>query len=125
MKDVLAFINDEMGALGLPYAFGRWEGERPYPYWVGEYIESPRDDESGRRDVSFLLTGTARGTWAQLEEDREKIERAFNPVSGLSRVLESGRSVAAWYESATMLPSESEDIKRLKVNIKIIERRLF
>ena len=44
----LKLISDGMAALGLNYAFERWEDDPKYPYFTGEYQESPAESAAIR-----------------------------------------------------------------------------
>lgn len=53
MVDMLGFISDQLDQLGIPYEFGEWTGEISYPYFVGSFNETERQE---MKSVSFLLT---------------------------------------------------------------------
>lgn len=119
MLDVLNIVNAEMQALGIPYEFERWTAETiEYPYFVGEYIESPAEDESGKNETEFILTGTTRGTWLELEQMRDKIETSFHPVEG-KRYMTEKAGIAIFYANAFPVPTETEDLKRIQINLDI------
>ena len=44
---------------------------------VGEYNEIESVNEDGLQETTFILTGTTRGSWLELEQDKEKIEQLF------------------------------------------------
>lgn len=115
--DVLKTVASVMESLGLGYAFEEWVGEAPDPYWVGEYVESPSEDESGLRESDFILTGTTRGSWMSLEEAKAKIERAFPPVGGYRAISDTGNGVAIWYSYAQPVPTDVMDLKRIEIHL--------
>ena len=118
MMDVLEIIASAMNDVGLSYAFGEWAGEPADPYWVGEYTESPATDESGLQEATFMLTGTTRGTWTRLEEQRNLIEKAFPPVGGVHHITREG-GVAVFYATAMPVPTDVAELKRMQVNLDI------
>ena len=79
MTEILQAIDEAMEALGLPYAFMTFN-KSPLPslYFVGEYTEIAGTTEDGLRECTFMLTGYTRGTWIELEQAREKIEKHFS-----------------------------------------------
>lgn len=116
MDEILAFVAEKME--GLNYEFERWSGKPQYPYWIGEYTEAPQLTEDGLTNVSFILTGTTRGSRIDLERDRAKIEKAFPKVSGAAKVA-NGCGIAAFYNGALTVPTDTDEIKRLQVNLDI------
>lgn len=120
-SEPLKLISDGMAALGLNYAFERWEDEPKYPYFTGEYQESPPEDESGRQDATFILTGFTRGSWMELETAKEKIENYFNRISGKTVIAENGTAVAIFYERSLVIPTGDAELKRIEINLLIKE----
>lgn len=120
-SEPLKLISDGMAALGLNYAFVQFEGEPVYPYFVGEYQESPPEDESGRQDATFILTGFTRGSWLELETAKEKIENYFNRISGKTVIAENGTAVAIFYERSLVIPTGDAELKRIEINLLIKE----
>lgn len=121
-KNALKIISNAMDALGLEYGFVRYN-KRPviYPYWVGEYQESPPISESGHSTSSFLLTGFHRGTWEDLEAQKESIENYFNKVSGKVVMAENGSAVAIFYANSLIVPTMDAELKRIQINLDIHE----
>lgn len=103
------------------YELGLWTQKLLFPYWVGEYQEVNYSHEQGYHEYSFVLTGTTKGTWKQLEEDREKIRNLFTHHATL---IEEGHSIAIFYINSLMIPSEDEQIKRMQINLTIKEWRI-
>ena len=64
----LKIISDSLQSLGINYEFGVWTSEAVYPYWVGEYQETPPLNEDGMQETTFILSGFTRGKWLELEE---------------------------------------------------------
>ena len=121
-RNALRIINKAMGTLGLEYGFVRYE-KKPtvYPYWVGEYQENITTTESGHSTSSFMLTGFHRGTWADLEQQKERIENYFNKVSGKTVMAEDGSAVAIFYANSLILPTMDAELKRIRINLDVHE----
>ena len=121
-RKALKIINDAMVTLGFEYGFVRYN-KKPvaYPYWVGEYQESPPTSESGHSTSSFLLTGHHRGEWADLETQKERIENYFNKVSGKTVMAEDGSAVAIFYANSLIVPTMDAELKRIQINLDVHE----
>lgn len=121
-RNALKIINKAMDSLGLEYGLGRY-AKRPvvYPYWVGEYQETAPDSESGHSTSSFLLTGFHRGTWDDLETQKERIANYFNKVSGKTVMAEDGSAVAIFYSNSLILPTMDAELKRIQINLDVHE----
>ena len=121
-RNALTVITKAMHHLGLEYGFIRYN-KKPvvYPYWVGEYQESPPTSESGHSTSSFLLTGFHRGEWADLETQKEQIQNYFNKVSGKTVMAEDGSAVAIFYANSLIVPTMDAELKRIQINLEIHE----
>lgn len=104
-----------------PYcAFMRWNGSLPLePYFVWEYTESPSMtlEENGHQETTVILRGYTQGTWMQLEEAKEKIEKAC----GVTAILKDGTGIAVSYDSAMVVPTGDAQLKSIKINLTIQE----
>ena len=118
--DKLSFIKEQMNILAIPYEFMQWSSEIKYPYWVGEYSETPTLTEDGYEESTFILTGTTRGTWSDLEEDKKKIKKHFPSVGGLRSTTDSG-SIAVFFSGSLPVPTGEADLKRIQINLTIKE----
>ena len=118
--DKLKFIAEQMEAIGIPYELGQWSSAVKYPYWVGEYTDEPITTEDGLEESTMLLTGTSRGKHIDLEMDKAKIKKHFDPISGLVADTESG-VIAAFFDGAFPVPTGEADLKRIQINLKIKE----
>ena len=119
--ETLKAVKAGMEALGLNYAFVRWEGDVVYPYWVGEYQETPANSEDGLQESTFILTGHTRGSWLDLEAAKEKIENYFNRINGHRVIAENGTAVAIFYERSLVIPTLDAELKRMEINLLIKE----
>ena len=121
-KQVLKIISDTMNALGIEYGFGEYSGNPvKYPYFVGEYTETEMFDESGLQESTVLLTGFSRGSWLDLEDAKERIERQFNRVTGKFGITDSGSAVAIAYSHALIVPTGDAELKSIQINLSIKE----
>ena len=118
--DKLKFVKEQMDILAIPYEFMQWSSEIKYPYWVGEYSETPTLTEDGYEESTFILTGTTRGTWSELEEDKEKIKKHFPSNGGLRSSTDSG-SIAVFFSGSLPVPTGEADLKRIQINLTIKE----
>ena len=116
----LAFLNDKLLELGVPYEFMEWSSQVPDTYFVGQYSEVPSVDEGGEIETDFILTGTTKGKFIELEAVKERIRAAF-PDYGLTEILPNGWGIAVMYQSAYPVPSIEEGIHRLQITLKVKE----
>jgi len=121
-RNALKIIKKAMNTLGLEYGFMRYN-KRPvvYPYWVGEYQETPTTSESGHSTSSMMLTGFHRGEWDDLETQKERIENYFNKVSGKVVMVEDGSAVAIFYANSLIVPTGDAELKRIQINLDVQE----
>lgn len=122
---MLSVINKAMSALDLNYAFMEWKGEPVYPYWTGEYQEEPPTTEDGLQNTSFILSGWHRGSWADLEKEKQKIENYFNKVSGKTVITESGSAVAVFYSHSLVVPTGDAELKKVEVYLMVKEWKVI
>ncbi|BBK61846.1 hypothetical protein A9CBEGH2_07860 [Amedibacterium intestinale] len=113
----LKYINDILSTL-TNYEFGQWTSTPvPNPYFVGEYNEVGSDTEDGRFETTFILTGTTRGSWLELESVKEKIEKALNKTA----ILPNGNGIAVFYVNSFIVPVDNAELKRIQINLQIQE----
>ena len=120
-KESLKIINEAMTALGLNYSFMEWNGEPVYPYFVGEYQETPSLNEDGLQESTFLLTGFSRESWLALEDAKEKIETYFNKVGGKTVITDNGSAVAVFYGNSLIVPTGDAELKKIQINLLVKE----
>lgn len=124
-QEVLKIIDNAMFFLGIEYGFVEYAGNRHgkvvYPYFVGEYQETEPYTEDGMQEATFLLTGFSRGSWLELEEAKEKIEKHFNKVSGKVGITSSGSAVAIFYAHSLIVPTGDAELKSIQINLSIKE----
>lgn len=115
----LAYIDNLMQSMGIPYAFMEWTEDMPETYFVGSYLENPSItlEENGHQETTFILRGWTGGSWMNLETDKAKIEKNMMKTA----ILDDGTGVAIFYESAIPVPTYVEGWKSIKINLKIQE----
>ena len=119
----LSFINSCLDELGIQYQFMEWTSAPiPDPYWVGEYTEVEPLNEDGLEESTFILTGTTKKKYLDLEVVKQKLKEYF-PTWGKTAILESGSGIAVFYSDSFPVPSIQEGVHRLQVNLKIKEWR--
>lgn len=125
-KQTLKIVSDAMMFMGLEYGFGEYSGDPiKYPYWVGEYTETESTTEDGLQESTFLLTGFSRGSWLDLENEKEKIENHFNRVGGKTVITDSGSAVAIFYAHAMVVPTGDAELKSMQINLRIKEWKVY
>lgn len=119
---VLKRINDQLTEAGINYQFGEWVGDMVYPYFTGEYTESPPASEDGLQETDFILNGFSRGSWSDLEAAKATIEKlfAFNMA-----ILDNGSGVDITYSGSLVIPTGDAELKRIQINLKIQEWRII
>lgn len=126
-EDALKIISKDMDALGINYSFIEEdietdeEGNATYPYWTGEYQEVEPMSESGQHDSVFILSGFTRGTWADLEKEKEKISNYYNKVSGRKAITEKGSAVVIFYNTGSPVPTGDANLKKMQINLDVKE----
>lgn len=116
MKKVLNALKNEAKTMGLPYEFDNWKSELVLPYFVGEISEIPTEDEDGKREFDFTLTGEDVGTYSRLLDYSESIQKRYK--NGLSVVLD-GAVIKIIYNNTITVPVEDENVKRIQINITV------
>lgn len=123
--EVIDIIGNALNTLKLNYGFveymGDKNGEIQYPYFVGEYMESETFTEDGLCESTFIITGFSRGSWLELEEAKEKIEKHFNRVTGKVGITSSGSAVAIFYAHSLIVPTGDAELKSIQINLSIKE----
>ena len=122
-KNGLAFIEKKLKEIEIPYCFEEWTEDICYPYFVGEYTESEPLYECGESESTFILTGTASGSWLSLENAKEKIRKIFTD-NGITEILDGNIAIAVMYAGAMPVPTGTDELKRMQINLKIKEWRV-
>lgn len=117
-KASLKIISENLTNAGINYEFGEWTSDVIYPYFVGEYQESEPMTEDGLIESTFILTGFSRGSWLDLENAKEIIQRLF---SNFTIITESGSGLAIYYGGALIVPTGDAELKRIEIRLTIKE----
>lgn len=117
-NEILEYMNLKLKEL-LPYQYYEWSTKVVYPYWIGEYSEIPSNAEDGFGEDTMMITGTTKGSVIDLENGKEILRKAFSTIKGYHAVLDSGTHILVFYDTATSIPTDGTDIKRLQVNLQI------
>lgn len=119
----LRFLSDLMESMGIPYAFMEWQQKPPDDYYfVGEYQDNPSTtrEESGLTESTFILRGFTRKEWLLLERAKQKIEKNV----GITAILDDGSGIAVFYGPAQPVPTGDNELKSIKINLEIQERKV-
>jgi hypothetical protein len=68
-----------------------------------------------------MLTAYHRGSWDDLETQKENVESYFNKVSGKTVMAEDGSAVAIFYANTLIVPTGDAELKRIQINLDIHE----
>lgn len=115
---MLKIFKEQMQKIDVPYEFMRWTSNVQYPYWIGEYSDTPTDSEDGYEEGTLMLTGTTTGSWLELIEQKDKIKNHFPTVYGLRLSTDIG-AVVFYYENSFPVDTGTADLKRIQVNLKV------
>ena len=117
-KASLKMISDKLTTAGINYEFGEWTSDIIYPYFVGEYQETEPTTEDGLIESTFILVGFSRGSWLDLENAKEIIQRLF---SNFTTITESGSGLVIHYGGAMIVPTGDAELKRIEIRLSIKE----
>ena len=118
--EALKAVEAGMTALGLNYAFLRWKDEPKYPYFTGEYQETPSTTEDGMQESDFTLTGWHRGNLLDLETAKEKIENYFYR-DGRTTIAPNGNAVVVSYSHSFVIPSGDAELQKIEIHLNVKE----
>ena len=116
--EALKFINNKLVENGINYEFMQWTNDVVYPYFVGEYQEAESLNEDGFQETTFILNGFSKGSWLNLEQAKEKIEKIFSNVTA---ILPNGNGIAVFYSNSLVIPTGDAELKRIQINLAINE----
>lgn len=122
----LKFISDAMKSAQIPYDFMEYTSaiDTISTYWVGEYTEVEPLTEDGQRESQFILTGTGKDSWTELERQKEQIESLFPATQGRTAILDDGSGIAVFYGNAFPTPTGDGFLKRIQINLTVKEWRV-
>lgn len=73
------------------------------------------------QETQFILTGTGKGSWSELEKQKEKIKKLFPANGGRRAILDDKSGVAVFYGNAFPVPTGDGFMKRLQINLTVKE----
>ena len=114
----LQYISEKLNEAGINYEFMQWTNKVVYPYFVGEYQEAESLTEDGLQEATFILNGFSKGSWLELEQAKEKIEKVFNFNAV---ILPSGNGLTVFYSGSLVIPTGDAELKRIQINLAINE----
>ena len=117
-ETILGILEKELTSIAVPYELMQWTADLEDRYWVGEYSETPTDAEDGSKELSLILTGTTKGSWLLLQQDRAKIEGHFPSIGGLRLTTDKG-AVAIFYENSFPVPTGEANLNRMQINLRV------
>lgn len=118
---MLKAVKAGMASLGLNYDFMRWNKEPVKLYFVGEYQESPSNNESGEQEAVFILNGWTRGSWADLEAAKVEVETYFDREDGKTVIAEDGTAVTIFYENSLAVPTGDAELQKMEIHLLVKE----
>ena len=89
-----------------------------YPYWVGEYLESEYSAETNYQETTFILTGVTRGSYLELEKQKEIIKKALKDKRA---ILPSGTGIAVHYDYSMPICVDDIELQKIQINLTIQE----
>lgn len=114
----LNFISDALKPL-INYHFLYYKTDRvEYPYWVGEYIETEYSAETNYQETPFILTGVTRGSYLELEKQKEIIKKAFKDKRA---ILSNGAGIAVYFDYSMPIRVDDIELQKIQVNLTIQE----
>lgn len=114
----LNFISDALKPL-INYHFLYYKTDRvEYPYWVGEYIETEYSAETNYQETPFILTGVTRGSYLELEKQKEIIKKALKDKRA---ILPSGTGIAVYFDYSMPIRVDDIELQKIQINLTIQE----
>lgn len=114
----LKFISKTLKPL-VNYHFLYYKTDKvEYPYWVGEYLENEYSAETNYQETTFILTGVTRGSYLELEKQKEIIKKALKDKRA---ILSSGAGIAVHYDYSMPIRTDDIELQKIQVNLTIQE----
>lgn len=114
----LKFISKTLKPL-VNYHFLYYKTDKvEYPYWVGEYLESEYSAETNYQETTFILTGVTRGSYLELEKQKEIIKKALKDKRA---ILSNGAGIAVHYDYSMPIRVDDIELQKIQVNLTIQE----
>lgn len=90
-----------------------------YPYWVGEYLENDEyNAEINYQGTTFILTGVTRGSYLELEKQKEIIKKALKDKRA---ILSNGTGIAVYFDYSMPIRTDDIELQKIQINLTIQE----
>lgn len=109
MIEVLKALKNEFKRLNIPYSYDEWGKDVELPYFIGELSEITTNDEDGKREFSFILTGEDVDTYTNLYNKIEILKKEYKQSKKIK--LGTGLMVMT-YNRTFNVPVDGERVKR-------------
>ena len=109
MIEVLKALKNEFKSLNIPYSYDEWGKDVELPYFIGELSEITTNDEDGKREFSFILTGEDVDTYTNLYNKIEILKKEYKQSKKIK--LDTGLMVMT-YNRTFNVPVDGERVKR-------------
>ena len=116
MIEVLKALQNEFKGLDIPYSYDDWETDVVLPYFVGELSEVTTNNEDGKREFSFTLTGEDMDSYTNLYRVVEILKNTYKQSKKIK--LDDGLMVMI-YNRTFNVPVEAERVKRTQTEFTI------
>ena len=116
MIEVLKALKNEFKALDIPYSYDDWETDVVLPYFVGDLSEVTTNNEDGKREFSFTLTGEDMDSYTNLYRVVEILKNTYKQSKKIK--LDDGLMVMI-YNRTFNVPVEAERVKRTQTEFTI------
>ena len=114
----LKFISKTLKPL-VNYHFLYYKTDKvEYPYWVGEYLENEYSAETNYQGTTFILTGVTRGSYLELEKQKEIIKKALKDKRV---ILSNGAGIAVHYDYSMPIRTDDIELQKIQINLTIQE----
>ena len=115
----LEFISTTLKPL-INYHFLCYKTDKvEYPYWVGEYLENDEyNAEINYQGTTFILTGVTRGSYLELEKQKEIIKKALKDKRA---ILPNGAGIAVYFDYSMPIRVDDIELQKIKINLTIQE----
>lgn len=116
MIEVLKALKNEFKRLNIPYSYDEWGKDVELPYFIGELSEITTNDEDGKREFSFILTGEDVDTYTNLYNKIEILKKEYKQSKKIK--LDTGLMVMT-YNRTFNVPVDGERVKRTQTEFTI------
>lgn len=114
----LKFISKTLKPL-INYHFLYYKTDKvEYPYWVGEYLENEYSAETNYQGTTFIITGVTRGSYLELEKQKEIIKKALKDKRA---ILSNGAGIAVHYDYSMPIRTDDIELQKIQINLTIQE----